>query len=216
MKNGVIDVSGMIIGSVPIGERDRRVTLLTREIGKVSFFARGAARANSSLLGYTRLLAFGTFHLYRGHDSYSLEGAEIREYFEDISQDMERGLYAAYFMELSDYYSHELQAEPLLLKTLFYAVKALLKPELPHELTRRVLELKLMVIDGAYPPEPPVRTDTPCAYTWNYIVTAPPEKLFTFTVTDEAMKALAVNVDAAMERFMEREMRSLRILKEML
>jgi len=39
------EVSGLVLKSMAIGERDRRITILTREKGKISCFARGAARA---------------------------------------------------------------------------------------------------------------------------------------------------------------------------
>jgi len=38
------EVTGLVLKTMPIGERDRRVTILTREKGKLSCFARGAAR----------------------------------------------------------------------------------------------------------------------------------------------------------------------------
>ena len=40
--NGVIEVYGIIIKSAPIGEYDKRITLLTNNRGKISAFARGA------------------------------------------------------------------------------------------------------------------------------------------------------------------------------
>ena len=51
MRAGVIEVTGMVIKSMPVGERDRRITLLTAEQGKLSFFARGAAKPGSPFMG---------------------------------------------------------------------------------------------------------------------------------------------------------------------
>ena len=48
------EVTGLVLKTMPIGERDRRVTILTREKGKLSCFARGAARQGSPLMGIAR------------------------------------------------------------------------------------------------------------------------------------------------------------------
>ena len=223
MRAGVIEVTGMVIKSMPIGERDRRVTLLTAEQGKLSFFARGAGKPGSPFMGVTRPFSYGRFSLFQGRDSFSLESAEIVNYFEKLSADLVTTCYATYFLELADYYAREFAPEPGILKLLYLSFLALQKPAIPQLLTRRIFELRMMVTDGSYDPQPPLyrggREPSPsgadCTYTWNYICTSPLEKLFSFSVTEAILSELGKNVDASLRKYTDRKFHSLEILEMM-
>lgn len=215
MKNGISEVSGMVIKSMPVGERNKRVTLLTLESGKLSFFVRGAEKPGNPFMGLTRPFSYGKFRVIMGNDANTLESAEISNYFTFLTDDMELTCYGAYFLELADWCAHEYAPEPALLRVLYRALTALGKPAIPRDLVRRIFELRTLVIDGAYDPEPPLRNAELCRYTWNHIISAPEEKLFTFTVTDEILAELSENVDASLKRFVDRKMNSLEILKQM-
>ncbi len=209
-------LTGMVIKASPVGEMDKRLVLLTRERGKITAFARGARRPGNQLMGVSRPFAFGLFSLYEGRDSYTLQSADITNYFEDLALDMEATCYGSYFLELADYYARENENGTGLLKLLYQSVRALLKPALKNELVQRIFELKAMVINGEYTESPPRPVSDSANYAWEYVIASPIEHLYTFTLTDQVMEEFGRCVEINKKRYVDREFHSLEILQTMI
>lgn len=210
-----IEANGIVIKVQPVGEYDKRVTLLTSERGKISAFARGARRQGSALMGVTRIFACGKFRMREGKDSYNLYSAKIDNYFEPLFKDVESTCFGTYLLELADYYSRESMSDPKLIKLLYYALTALTRPSIPHRLTRRIFELRIMKIDGQYDAEPAavVKVGETTAFTWNFILNTPLEKLFTFTLKEDVLEELEECVDRSLRKYVDKKMNSLEILE---
>ena len=95
-------MTGMVIKTLPVGEYDRHVTILTKERGKITAFAKGARRPNSRLVAATNPFSFGEFKLYVGKNSYTVLDASISNYFEELRNDFIAAYYGMYFLELTD------------------------------------------------------------------------------------------------------------------
>jgi DNA repair protein RecO (recombination protein O) len=146
-----IKVTGMVIAAMPVGEYDRRITILTNERGKISAFARGARKPTGALLACSQQFAFGEFFLYEGRDSYNLESADIKTYFGDIRNDMNGIYYGMYMCEFALYMSRENVQPGQILNLLYVTMRALEKAQMPKKLIRRTFELRYLTEDGEMP-----------------------------------------------------------------
>jgi len=144
-------LQGMILSTMPIGEYDKRIVLLTTKRGKITAFSKGSRRSSSSMLGATSAFVFGEFSLIEGRTSYTLVGANISNYFMELRNDITSTCYGSYFLEFAGYYARENVDGTHLLKLLYATMRILCKKVISERLIRRIFELKILVINGEYP-----------------------------------------------------------------
>lgn len=208
-----ISVTGMVLKAAPVGEYDRRLVILTCERGKITAFAKGARRPGNQLMACSGPFVFGTFLLYEGRDAYTLAGAEVKNYFREIAEDMEAACYGSYFLEFADYYGRENVESTETLKLLYQSLRALLKKQIPNRLVKPVFELKIMEINGEYMERPLGKLNDSTVYTWEYVLASGVEKLYTFTVSDPVLKEFTRCVEENKKRFIDKTFHSLDILE---
>ena len=206
----ITEVTGMILSSMPVGEFDRRVVLLTKERGKISAFAKGARKPNSPLVGITRAFVFGTFQVYEGRTSYTIRQASITHYFEAVISDLDAVCYACYFAEIAD----------ILVKCIFELRMIALNGECPEVFAckncggTQDLDTYSMTADGIYchachgqAPDG-IQLEESTVYTLQYIVTAPLEKLYTFTVSENVLTELKMVLKRICAKHLDKQMKS--------
>lgn len=207
-------MTGMVIKAEPIGEYDRRVVILTKERGKISAFAKGSRRPGNRLMAPTNPFSFGQFRVYAGRSSYNMSEAEISNYFEELRQDFVGAYYGMYFLEICDYYTRENNDETGMLKLLYQSLRALTSPSFDDRLVRCIFELKSIMINGEFPQGMSERLlGETAAYTVDYIMKTPVEKLFSFTVKEEILSELRLFCGKVCKRLLDRDFKSLEILE---
>ncbi len=185
-------VTAIVLKAQPIGEYDRRVVLLTREMGKISAFAKGARRPNSPLVASTDMFCFGTFRMYAGRDSYTIVEASISNYFEFFRTHMEEALLATYFSEVCEYCTRENNDEAMLLLLMYQTLRALESGKFSFRLIQSIFEIKTVVLEGEFPGAPNPQKTLPAVYhAIGYIAQSSVAKLYSFTLEEHAEHELA-------------------------
>lgn len=92
--NSIAD-QAIVLGRIDYGERDRILTLLTREHGKISVLAKSVRSQKSRLAGGVELLSISDVTFVEGKsDLKTLTGARLVGHFRNITSDMGRMQFA--------------------------------------------------------------------------------------------------------------------------
>lgn len=218
-----VTYSGIVLSSMPIGEYDRRLEILTAEAGRISAFARGARRPSSNLVAPSRAFAFGQFELFQGKSSYSLERANITHYFEELTQDVDLTYYGFYFLEVSRYFSRENVPAADELELLYYSLRALSLPQLDNRLIRAIFEIKILDLNGVCPPPERIEEaqgrfafaagmQNGTMYAIRFVLNSPVKKLFTFKLSDSVLDEFAAAATELMDMSVDQKFKSLEFL----
>lgn len=143
-------VSGIVLRRINLGEKDRILTVLTREHGKLSAVAKGSRRSGSKLAGASEPFTCSKMLFAKGQNLEVLTQAEIRESFPRVKQDVARVAHGVYLLELVDHFTDEREPNPELFDTLLSSMYVLESGAEP-EIAARHFELQLLSILGYQP-----------------------------------------------------------------
>ena len=141
-------VTGIVLSVYPVGENDRRLTILTKERGKIQVFARGSRRPKHPLFGVTQPLIYCEFMVTDTRNYTYLNSAECKDYFYFLKKDLEDIYYSSYFAEVAEYFTMAGQDDRNILNLLFVTFLAMKKKLISLSLIRRIYELKILQFAG--------------------------------------------------------------------
>lgn len=210
-----IEVKGMVLSNFPIGENDKRITLLTKELGKVHVFARGARKQGSLFMGGTSPFVFGDYSISMGRSAYNLHSLKIGNYFSALREKEKLAYYGFYFLEIADYYSMEGADCTEMLKLLYVTISALTKEIVPLPLIQRIYELRTIGINGEAPLIEGMGIQGAVLQSLQHILYSPFEKLYSFTVSIEVWEQIRDIIDGYWKRTVNTSFKSQQILMEL-
>ena len=102
MANQTIKVTGIVIKEIKTKENDKIITVLSKELGVISIYVKGAMRLKNKFHSATGLFTYSEFVLYRSRSSdlYQINEASVKNVFHRLSTNVEYLALAMYMSEL--------------------------------------------------------------------------------------------------------------------
>lgn len=134
-----------------IGEADRFVTALTRELGVIRASARGARNLKSRNASATQLLSYSRLSLVKGKAKYIIDDAQPLQIFFELRSDIEKLSLAQYFCELAGLLAPQEEPAEDYLRLMLNALYFLGNGKRSPRQVKAVLELRLLSLAGFMP-----------------------------------------------------------------
>lgn len=147
----LLKTKALVLRSRPLGERDRLLSLLTLEQGKLSAVAPGARKIKSRLAAGVDYFTYGDFLLYKGRSLYTVNQLEVEMNFARIRGDIRAYACGMYLCELVARLVEEGQPVPPVFNLLLECLFCLNKKKVDGEILVRFFELKLLSLLGYRP-----------------------------------------------------------------
>lgn len=146
-----IKTNGIVLRETEYKDNDKLLTVLTKDLGKITVKARGVKSGRSRLKASSQLLSFSELTLLEKLDRYTMTEGNVIELFAELRDDIELLSLATYFAQVCDTVAQEDEESSEVLSLLLNSLYALSKLKLPQMLVKAVFELRLMCITGFLP-----------------------------------------------------------------
>jgi len=219
-----VNTSGIVLREVQYKDTSKILTILTGSEGKLTVSAHRAHSKNSKLAAVTGLLVFSEMTLLKKKDRWTITEARSIEQFIGLRDDIKLLALGTYIAELTEDLADEDSPNPELLPLCLNTLYALSEKIKTPQFIKPVFELRLMAIAGFEPVLSNITQDenpfTPMeegvlklsAGAYNaarYILDCDAKKLFSFTLSDNALKELSKSTENYLLAHLDRTFRTL-------
>ncbi len=90
----LIKTTGIVIKEIDFKDNDKIITILTKDLGKISAMVKGAKKTNSPYLASSQYLVYSEFILYQGKTFYHVNSTTVLDTFYDLRIDYDKLNYA--------------------------------------------------------------------------------------------------------------------------
>lgn len=148
----LISTDGIILKTKPLGNDDHVYTILTREKGIITAFARNRQKISRGMGSALELFTYSNFVLFQSKERYSINSATSNKIFFGIRNDIEKVSLASYLSELLMELAPEEGENPNEYVRLFLNSLALLESgKRTVQFIKPLFELRLMALSGYMP-----------------------------------------------------------------
>ncbi len=126
-----IEIRGIVTREVRYGESSRILTVLSKDLGKVSVLASRARSNRSGVLTATQMFCYSDFEVFKGRENslLRLNEGEVIEAFPNIRGSLDKMAYASYFCDITNHLCYEGTEQNELLRLLLNTLSRLEKDD---------------------------------------------------------------------------------------
>lgn len=146
-----VKTKGIILRETDYQDRDKLLTVLTADHGKLTVKARGIKGSRNTMKSSCQLMAYSELTLMEQKDRYVLTEAVSLELFSELQSDIELLSLASYFLQVTEYVAQEEDPCPEILSLLLNSLYALGKLKLSQTFVKSVFEFRLSCLLGFLP-----------------------------------------------------------------
>lgn len=144
-------VDGVVVRVRDVGDRDRYLSVLTAEHGRITLLSRGSHSVRSPQVAVSQLYTYANFEYYHKDSIRILKGGSVIQPFYALSSDMDRLNLAAYMCDVVCEVSDEGEEAGELLRLLLNSLYAVSHDLRAQELLKGAFELRAAALSGYLP-----------------------------------------------------------------
>ncbi len=146
-----INTDGLVVKEMSISDKDKLITILTRDKGLIRAFVKNAKNLKNKNAVGTQLLCYSQFIIYKTRDKYIVNEAFAEQIFFNLRNNIEKLSIAQYFCELTMYLFDENIASETLLRLILNALHFLCNKKIDNKLIKSIVEMRIISISGYMP-----------------------------------------------------------------
>lgn len=147
----LITVKGVITKETPFGEKDKYMTVLTAEYGKISVLGKGIRSIRSEYMAATQPFCYTEFVLYNKNDKYFMREACVIEPFHSVKGDLDNFALGEYFLDVVNEVCVEGEDQSDMLRLLLNSLYALGNGLNDKRIIKAVFEMRVCTVIGLMP-----------------------------------------------------------------
>lgn len=144
-------VLGIILDSIPLFETDKRLVILTKELGKIVVIAKGARNIKSKYMAKTDVFVFGEFEIIETSKMNKLVSINVQNYYREITKNFDVMVMCTYFCQIISKVLPENQPEVDVMRLLYFSIDSLVKDENLLKIIKPIFLIKLIQFLGFMP-----------------------------------------------------------------
>lgn len=146
-----IKTRGIVLAQMPLSSQDKKLTLLTSDLGLMDVVAKNARGKKSQSAAATEVLAYSEFCLFKGKTRYILDAADLENNFFRLREDLTKLSLAAYFSELCRFVLPSEDNGGECLRLMLNTLHLLEQDKRTAAFLKAVFELRLLTLCGFAP-----------------------------------------------------------------